>query len=260
MTASIYLFTLVAFVGGIVSFLSPCTAVILPAFFANTFKQRTDLFKATLLFFLGLAAIYIPLGLSGTFLARLIFINRNLIGPFLGIVFTLTGLLLLLGKIFHLPNLSAYFERILPARFQAKLAFSSFGMGVLSGLGSTPCAGPVLGVILTLAAASQSFVTGTFLMFVYALGLFVPLFVLAFWFDKTPRVQKILQGKIFRLSFRGWHWQIHSTNLLAAVLFLALGGLFLTAGNSSALTSWYAQKGFLDVIFDLQEKLTKILY
>lgn len=257
---SVYLLVPVAFIGGVISFLSPCTAVILPTFFANTFKERTNLLRATLLFFAGLVTLYIPLGLSTTFISKLIFTHRNLLRLLLGTAFVVWGTLLLLGKSTPLPNLSSVVSSRLPARLQDKILLSSFGMGLLSGLGSTPCAGPVLGVILTLAASTQSFTLGTFLMLVYTSGLFLPLFALAFLFDKTPKVQKILQGKVFHLKLLNHHWQLHSTNLLAALLLLTLGTLFLSRGNTLALTPWYKQGTLLNRIFDIQEKLVQLLY
>ena len=58
-----------AFAGGVLSLLAPCSALLLPAFFAYAFTSRTELFGRTLLFLAGLCTVFVPLGLGASFVA-----------------------------------------------------------------------------------------------------------------------------------------------------------------------------------------------
>ncbi len=67
------------FLGGVLAILSPCSALLLPAFFAVAFTSRVQLARAALLFYAGLATIFVPLGLGISFVASLFFEQRPLI-------------------------------------------------------------------------------------------------------------------------------------------------------------------------------------
>src|SRR5215212_3920813 len=93
---------LVAFAGGILSLLAPCSALLLPAFFAYAFTSRTELLGRTLLFLAGLCTVFIPLGLGASLVAALLLDYRDttiLVAGFMLIGF---GVLEILGAGFSL--------------------------------------------------------------------------------------------------------------------------------------------------------------
>src|SRR5918994_382191 len=84
-----------AFVGGVLSLLAPCSALLLPAFFAYAFTSRTELFGRTLLFLAGLCTIFVPLGLGASLVAAALLDHRQttilVAGPLLGAVLTVAA-------------------------------------------------------------------------------------------------------------------------------------------------------------------------
>ncbi|HEU5088846.1 MAG TPA: cytochrome c biogenesis protein CcdA, partial [Roseiflexaceae bacterium] len=166
-----------AFLAGVLSFLSPCTLPILPAYFAWTFQsQRERVVTSTVAFFLGLATTMVLLGASATALSKVLFRNLDtitLVGGFVIIVF---GVLSLLGKGFEGMKILQ--------RPTASLA-GSYVYGATFALGWTSCVGPILGALLTMLA-TQGFAVlqGAVLAFIYALGLGTPLIVVAGLFSR----------------------------------------------------------------------------
>lgn len=247
-------FSIFALLGGTLSFMSPCTAVILPAFFAYTFKEKTRLILATLVFFFGLVTIYVPLGLGLSIFSARAFSTRSGLGLILGIFFLMFGYLSFTGR----GLLDLILGKLMPKfggdTLKNRVA-SIFTLGVFTSFGTAPCAGPILGAIVTLAAATQNSVQSIILMGLYTFGMFIPLLLVALLMEKIPLLSKLLQGKVFEINISNRKFSIHSTNFLAGSLFTLLGLFFLLYGNSFALTTMFAKTGVLDVTFDLQDKL-----
>lgn len=240
---------IVAFLGGLVSFLSPCTAAVLPAFFAYTFKEKKNLVKMTLLFSLGLALMLIPLGLGATAIGKFFTLYRFQIITIGGIVLILFGLFELLGKNIPVPNLTNFAQKTSnnPSRV--------FIFGIAFGTGTIPCAGPILGAILTLAATSTTLVNGFILMLVYILGIVAPLFLIAYFFDKfNLGNSKLLTGGELKFKLAGIEYQTHWTKLLSAVIFIGLGMLFIIYRGTSIISN-ANPFGLRDFFFDLQDKI-----
>ncbi len=89
---------LAAFLGGVLSLLSPCSALLLPAFFAYAFQSRKDLIAKTAVFYLGLAATLVPLGMGISAVSRLVYGQRSTLILVSGLVIILLGVLQLLGR------------------------------------------------------------------------------------------------------------------------------------------------------------------
>jgi cytochrome c biogenesis protein CcdA len=112
---------------------------------------------------------------------------------------------------------------------------SVFGLGAVYGLAGF-CSGPILGAVLTVAAAGGQPLRGAALLAVYALGMTAPLFVLALLWDRFRLGQRRwLRGSAFRLG----PLHLHSTMVISGLLFVGVGVLFLrydgTAGITGAL-------------------------
>ncbi|MFB7867227.1 cytochrome c biogenesis CcdA family protein [Streptomyces sp. NPDC056069] len=215
-----------AFLGGLLALLSPCSALLLPAFFAYSVDTRARLVARTGIFYAGLATTLVPLGAAGSFAGRLFYGHRDLLVAVGGWLIVALGVLQILGLGFASRRLAEASGRIRPTT-----AFSVYALGLVYGLAGF-CAGPILGSVLTVAALSGSPAYGGLLLAVYALGMAVPLFLLAvLWERYDLGRRRWLRGRPIRLG----RFELHSTSLLSGLFFVALGTLFLAFDGTTAL-------------------------
>ena len=177
----------VAFSAGLISFLSPCILPLIPSYLAfitgvsveeltivdNLKQVRLKVIAHSLMFILGFSLIFVALGASATFVSK--FLSRNIrwfeiVGGVLIILFGLhfTGIFRLRfldrEKKFHLKKKPlGYLGTVL--------------VGMAFGAGWTPCVGPILGSILTMAATTQNIIKGIVLLAFYSLGIALPFFI-----------------------------------------------------------------------------------
>lgn len=229
----------VAFIGGIISLLSPCTAAVLPAFFAYSFKEKTQLVKKSFIFFIGLSIPLVLLGLSASVAGRFLNVYRTQFVIGAGLIMIVFGLMALMGKGFSLPGTKKLAQKNTGKK-------GVFAFGALFGVGFVPCAGPILGSILTLAAAQSSVLQGALLLEVYAFGIMVPVFLLSYFFDKK-RIASI--SKTIRIGGKEIYW----TNIVSGVLFIFLGLMFIFFGGSNFLNVAFSNAGLLEPFFGLNE-------
>ncbi len=211
-----------AFMAGVLSFLSPCTLPILPAYFAVAFQSdRRRLLGMTLVFFLGLAFSFAMMGATASYLGALLTRYQRYLLQGAGAIIVLFGLATVIGKGFS------------GVRFQGRPATTlsgSFVFGLSFAIGWTACIGPILGAILVLAASHQQVLSGALLLFVFAMGLGLPLIALSLAFehlDRSGRTWRWLRGKGWSLHWAGRRFQIHSSGLVSGLLLIALGLLML---------------------------------
>lgn len=213
-----------AFLGGMIALAAPCcVSFLLPAYLASAFRARYALLAMTLVFAAGVATVLLPITIGIGAVAQLT-------AQYHSEVFLLGGLMLLLLGVWSLSgrNLS------LPLH-QTRLAdrptvASVFGLGVFSGAASSCCA-PVLAGVVTLSAMSSSLPQAMGLGLAYVAGMVSPLVVIAVLWEKFDLSNSLLvRGRPVSLGFDRLRWRIHSTNLVAGVLFVAIG-LFVIVGT-----------------------------
>ncbi|MEV7427657.1 MULTISPECIES: cytochrome c biogenesis CcdA family protein [unclassified Streptomyces] len=217
----------VALLGGLLALLSPCSALLLPAFFAYSIDSAGRLLARTGVFYLGLATTLVPLGAAGSFAGRLFYGHRDLLVAAGGWLIIALGVAQLLGMGFASRRMAELSGRIRPTT-----ALSVYALGLVYGLAGF-CAGPILGSVLTVAALSGSPLYGGLLLAVYGLGMAVPLFVLALlWerFDLGGR--RWLRGRAFGVG----RFALHTNSLLSGLFFITLGTLFLVFDGTTALS------------------------
>ena len=115
----------------------------------------------------------------------------------------------------------------------------SFLFGATFALGWTPCVGPVLSGILILSASDKTVFQGMSLLFFYAVGLGLPLIIIAAFFSHLKKENlfwRVLRGKGWNIQFAGQSFLLHSTNLFSGILLICLG-LALTLGYMTYLNS-----------------------
>ncbi len=218
-----------AFLGGLLALISPCSALLLPSFFAYAFAGTTALLARTGVFFLGLAAVLVPLGAGSSALASVVTLHREALILLAGWMIVGFGVVQILGGGWSLRP---------AARVQQRMAasgswVSTVGLGAAYGLAGF-CSGPILGAVLTVAAASGQPLRGAALLAVYALGMAAPLFILAaLWqrFDLGRRGW--LRGREYRLG----RLRLHTTSTVSGVLFIAVGIVFLLFDGTAGLYS-----------------------
>lgn len=223
---------LAAFLGGLLALFSPCSALLLPAFFAYSFGATVRLIGRTAVFYAGLCTTLVPLGVAGSFAGRLFYGDRDLLVTVGGWTVIVLGVAQVLGFGFGSRRMQGAAARLRPSS-----VLSVFALGAVYGFAGF-CAGPILGGVLTVAAVSGSSWYGGVLLAVYALGMAAPLFVLAFLWDR------------FRLGERRWlrgrsvhvgRLEFHTASLVSGLFFVVLGTVFLAFDGTSALP------GVLDV-------------
>ncbi|MFE9790851.1 cytochrome c biogenesis CcdA family protein [Streptomyces goshikiensis] len=223
---------LAALLGGLLALLSPCSALLLPAFFAYSIDSASRLLARTGIFYAGLASTLVPLGAAGSYAGRFFHSHRDALVLAGGWLIIVLGVAQILGLGFASRRLSELSGRIRPTT-----ALSVYALGAVYGLAGF-CAGPILGSVLTVAAVSGSPVYGGLLLAVYALGMAVPLFVLALLWERFELgKRRWLRGRPLRVG----SLELHTTSLLSGLFFITLGALFLVYDGASALP------GLLDV-------------
>ncbi|MFC0601638.1 cytochrome c biogenesis CcdA family protein [Streptomyces palmae] len=219
---------LAALLGGLLTLLSPCSALLLPAFFAYSFTSRATLLARTALFYAGLCTTLVPLGVAGSFASRLFYGHRDTLVTVGGWTVILLGAAQILGLGFGVRRL-----REAAGARRSGSALSVFVLGAVYGLAGF-CAGPILGGILTIAALEGSPLHGGLLLACYALGMALPMFVLALLWDRFDLGGKRwLRGRALTLG----PLTVHTTSLVGGALFIVLGVVFLAFDGTSALPS-----------------------
>lgn len=238
-----------AFLGGVLSLLSPCSALLLPAFFAYAFQSRQELLSRTVVFFLGLCTLLIPLGMGAGFAASIVLDYREGMILAAGVLLIIFGLLELSGKGFS----------ILPQRLAGAISggtgwLSVYSTGLVYGF-SGFCAGPLLGAVLTVAASSGNPTSGGLLLLAYSLGMVMPLLLLSSLWDRYQLGSKPwLRGRV--ITMRGY--SVHSFSLVAGLLFIGMGLLFISTGGTLALEGLYESLGLVTLSYRLQAEVTAI--
>ena len=223
-----------AFLGGILTLLSPCSGLLLPAFFAYAFAGPARLLGRTAVFYAGLAGVLVPLGLGSSAASTLIYGHQTAVTPTAGLLLIGFGITQFAGGGFAVPGLARLRSRIRGTSVLAVLA-----LGAVSGLAGF-CAGPILGAVLTVAAASGQPLRGPALLAVYAAGLTAPLFALAATWDRLGiGHRRWLRGKGIRLG----PLRLHTHSVLSGLIFTGLGIIFLRYQGPSGLTGLLAPPG-----------------
>jgi len=202
-----------AFLAGLASFFSPCVFSLVPAYVSylsgqslnqnqkNTKRIRRVTFLNGLAFVVGFSFVFISLGIAASALGQFFFQTRDILSKAGGVLLILFGLHM--TGLLHIPFLDYDF------RAQRKVSqggnlISSFFMGVLFSAGWSPCVGPTLGLILTLAIERANIGQGVILLSLYAIGMGIPFLASALgvgWVtkilrqhNKTMRFAQILMG------------------------------------------------------------------
>jgi len=232
-----------SFLGGLLSLLSPCSALLLPAFFAYAFQSSSELVGRTVVFYLGLCATLVPLGMGISAVSALVYGHRSTLITVSGLVIITFGVVQMLGGGFAFGPV----ER-LRGRIKGDSLVATFFLGAVYGFAGF-CSGPILGAVLTVAASSGSALRGAGLLATYAAGMAAPLFLMALLWDRLDLGhRRWLRGTEVPLG----RFRFHTTNLVSGLMFVAIGILFIAFEGTSALEGLYASGGATDLAFAVE--------
>ena len=172
----------IAFLAGLISFLSPCVLPLIPGYISyisgTSFndlaqKNRNLIVLKTIFFTLGFSLVFIILGSTASIIGQFLLINSNIFRIIAGIIIIIFSLQLLGIINFQFMNKDI---RIFTNKYKNNLSFPLV-VGVAFGFGWTPCIGPILGSILTLAALEENVNKSILLLSFYSLGLSIPFII-----------------------------------------------------------------------------------
>lgn len=210
-----------AFLGGALTLLSPCSVMLLPAFFAYAFTGVREIVSRTGIFFLGLATTLVPLGMLAGSLGQWIQQHRVAVVTVASVIVIILGVVLLLG--IPIPGLTR------AQGIASASAVSVYALGTVYGLAGV-CAGPILGTVLTVAGLSANPLYGGLLLAVFAAGMATPLLVLALIWERIPAVRSLVRPRELVIG----RWRNAWTQIIGGVLTIAVGiVLLLTEGTAT---------------------------
>ena len=177
----------IAILAGLISFLSPCVLPLVPgylSFAAGYSKAKGRVFLGSILFVLGFSVLFISYGALFGGIGSRIATNDETITRILGVITILLGLIFM-GSF---PMMRTFSPKIATngGLIGAPL------LGFLFGIGWTPCIGPALATVQTLAFQESSAARGSILSFGYCIGLGVPFIASGLYLDKSERLRKYL--------------------------------------------------------------------
>lgn len=224
---------LVALSAGVLSFLSPCVLPIVPPYLAymggismpelregGTAARRRILLPA-LFFVMGLSTVFLFLGFTASAFGAFFLKNQEVFARISGVMVIVLGLHFI--GVFRIPILDR--EARMDAGDRGGSALGAYVLGLAFAFGWTPCIGPQLGAILSLAASEASMTRGTALLAVYAVGLGLPFLLAALFIERAIGLMARLRPHM-RLIER------------IMGLLLLLVGLLLVTGALSDISFW----------------------
>jgi cytochrome c-type biogenesis protein len=235
---------LAAFAAGLLSVLSPCVFPLLPTYAAyitgisvdEMTHQQGDERRRTrrialrngILFVTGFTLVFIAMGASASAIGGWLHDYRDWIARIGGVLLLVMGVHML--GVLRIPALDRIVRPQVNAVGGARRPLGTLAVGMAFGAGWTPCIGPALASILTLAAATASMGQGILLLTIYSLGLAVP-FLLG-----TVLIERLMRH---RRGFGPW---LPRLERISAVLIIAIGLLMVT-GALTRLTEWTSSAG-----------------
>ena len=207
---------LIAFLGGVLTLLAPCSVMLLPAFFSYAFQSPRKLFARCGIFWLGLLTPLIPLGAALSSVVALIREHSAFITQVIALLVIIAGLITLFSL-----DVPVFRVRSLETASQSRdTAWAVYLLGITYGIAGVGCAGPILGAVLATSSLGGSVIEGIIAVIFYSAGMAFPLLLLALlWQHSAGRIQAIVRPKPVTLLKRQTTW----TNVVSGLVLIILG-------------------------------------
>jgi len=223
---------LLAMLAGVLSFLSPCVLPVVPPYLAymggvsvsemeETRAARRRVFVSAVFFVLGLSTIFLLLGLAFSTMGRMLLQVQD------WFIIVAGATIMILGAHFIGVFRLGFLDRELrvDAGDKGGSAFGAYLLGLAFAFGWTPCLGPILGAILSLAASEANVGRGTVLFAVYAIGLGIPFLLVAAFFPRLKGVMAWMKRHMDRIE------------KISGLLLWTIGLMMMT-GQFAAFSFW----------------------
>ena len=196
-----------AFGAGFISFLSPCVLPLIPGYISyisgeslgDIVEKQKKVILKTILFSLGFSLVFISFGATASFIGNILLENSSTLRIIAGIIIIIFSLQLI--GILNLNFLNQ--EKRFQTKNYSNNLFFPVLVGAAFGFGWTPCIGPVLGSILTLAAVESNIGKGILLLSFYSLGLAIPFILSGYGISKFLAFSKNFRKNIKIVSVTG---------------------------------------------------------
>ena len=224
-----------AFIAGLVSFLSPCVLPLVPGYISIVSGSSLDQLKSrekdasllrtvllsSVMFIVGFSITFILLGASATWIGQVLVSRRELLDKIAGLILIVFGI-----HVLGIVKINVLYQ---DKRFhnvdKPRGVIGAFVLGLAFAFGWTPCLGPILAGILTIASTKQTVTGGMFLLAVYSAGLGIPFLLTSLALNQF-------------LSFYGrFKKHFHAVEVASGALVIAVGVLMIT-GSLTRLASW----------------------
>jgi len=226
----------IAMIAGILSFLSPCVLPIVPPYLAymggismtemsGDMSGRRRVMLSALFFVLGLSTVFLFLGFTASAFGAFFLQNQDWFTIIAGLIVMIFGMHFL--GIFRIGIMDR--DMRMDAGEQGGSAFGAYILGLAFAFGWTPCIGPQLGAILTIAASESSVARGTFLLGIYALGLGIPFLLVAAFFPRLTGLMNWMKRHMERIE-----------RIMGLLLWTV--GLMMLTGQFTQLAFWLLEK------------------
>ena len=197
---------LVALAAGVLSFLSPCVLPIVPPYIAymsgvtvsdmeeSTVRRRA--LGSAAFFVLGLSTVFLFLGFTASAFGRFFLSNQDWFVTFAGLVIMVFGAHFI--GVYRISFMDR--EMRMDAGDRGGSAFGAYVLGLAFAFGWTPCIGPILGAILSIAANEANMARGTTLLAAYAAGLGIPFLLVAAFFPSMKGLMGWMKRHMERIE------------------------------------------------------------
>lgn len=240
---------LASFIAGMVALFAPCCITfLLPAYFANIFKEKKRVVLMTFIYSLGIFTVMLPVVLGAKALSQMFFNLHDQTYIIGGLFLIFVGFGALLGFKLPMPRFNV--------TKQADDPLSTYILGVISGITSACCA-PVLIGVVALSTLSPTMAQSLLVGFFYVLGMVTPLYLASLFIDRGNFLSKPVFRKPFReVSFLGKIHMITVSNLVSFVMFVGMGLLTIFLSLSGKLAMNRSEESVTQAIQNVAVSVT----